>query len=153
MYYSYEGLAEIIARINLRLEALGGNDLAISSAVIAPLHSLEEVNSLVADKEITEDIDTNIVPTVQQLEEALVKMSGISGDAQNVQAVIDSYDANEPADTLVTLRTDLDTLTKEVTHELSGNEERETFIANTRIDRLEDWKEQVIQIITWDDEE
>lgn len=156
-YYTYETLAAIIAGINSRLTALGSTTLSLPTTFDNTGHVIipEEIpNEILTSNKIL--VDEDIVPTVQQLEEALVKMSGISGDTQNVQAVIDSYDANksnELADTLVTLRADLDTLKKEVTHELSGNEERETFIANTRIDRLEDWKEQVIQIITWDDEE
>jgi hypothetical protein len=67
--YTYEGLAEIIARINTRLDAIG---LPVTSTVLAPDAPLtiDQVNELVPHVEITNDL-TEEVPTIQELAETI----------------------------------------------------------------------------------
>jgi hypothetical protein len=108
-YYTYEGLAEIIARINKRLEALGGEELKVNRTDIIPVPSLENLNALVPDKEIKEYFDPNAVPTVQELDKITKE-----------------------------LRADLDDLTAEVAYELEQDPDNPIFAANSRIDDLED---------------
>lgn len=108
-YYTYEGLAEIIARINKRLEALGGEELKVNRTDIIPVPSLENLNALVPDKEIKEYFDPNTVPTVQELDKITKE-----------------------------LRADLDDLTAEVAYELEQDPNNPIFAANSRIDDLED---------------
>ena len=64
--YTYEGLAEIIARINARLDALG---IPVTNTVLAPDAPLkvEEVNALIPDIEITDDLTDVTIPNVTTL--------------------------------------------------------------------------------------
>ena len=64
--YTYEGLAEIIARINARLDALG---IPVTETVLAPEAplTLDKVNALIPDVEITNDINPSTIPTIESL--------------------------------------------------------------------------------------
>jgi hypothetical protein len=106
-YYTYEGLAEIIARINLRLDVLG---IGVKETITAPLLSLKEVDNLVGDEiEIKEsDFDPDKIPTIQDL-----------------------------SDGLKLVKADLADLIAEVEFELEQNPENPSNLANSRIDRLE----------------
>ena len=108
--YTYEGLAEALARINKRLEAIGGTELKINNdqTTLIKVPTIQEVNSLVVDKEIVEYLDPNSIPTVQELKQ-----------------LIDL------------LRADLDDLTAEVMYELEQNPDNPIFAANSRIDKLD----------------
>ena len=70
-YYTYEGLAEIIARINTRLDGLG---IGVNTTVLAPMYSVEDVNKLVPEVEITESFDPDAVPTIDQLDTDIDKL-------------------------------------------------------------------------------
>lgn len=123
-FYTYETLAAIIKGINSRLTALGSTSLALpemfdnTGHVIIPEEIPEEI--LTSNKVL---VDESVVPTVQQLDEAIVK-----------------------------IRSDLDDLTAEVIYELEQNPDNPIFAANSRIDDLEDSLSNVVQIITWEDD-
>ena len=117
-YYTYEGLAEIIARINLRLDALGGNELSLKNNTVmnATVHSLEDISET-----LEADITPEVVPTVQDLEAAIIKLSGHTVNESTTNSKINTFlnDSTFSTDkTLTKLREDLDDLTKEVEYEL-----------------------------------
>lgn len=74
-YYTYEGLAEIIARINTRLEALGGEELKVTTTAFAPLHSVDEINNLITDESKKETLNPEAIPSVQSLAEEISNLS------------------------------------------------------------------------------
>lgn len=67
-YYTYEGLAEIIAKINSRLDGLG---VKVNSTALTTLHTVTDVNQLVPEIEIKDDFDPESVLTVQQLNDKI----------------------------------------------------------------------------------
>lgn len=79
--YTYEGLAEIIARINERLDALG---IPVTETVLAPETPLtiSKVNELIPDVEITSDIDTEAIPTIEALDQDI---SGLNTAVTNIK--------------------------------------------------------------------
>jgi len=90
--YTYEGLAEIIARINTRLDAIG---LSVKSTVLAPEAplTLEQVNELVPHVEITNDLAEE-VPTIQELDVSIKNLdeklnNDISNSLQNLEDYLD----------------------------------------------------------------
>jgi hypothetical protein len=64
--YTYESLAEIIAKINTRLDALG---IPVTTTVLAPDAPLtvEKVNELIPNVEITSDIVAEEIPDIKEL--------------------------------------------------------------------------------------
>ena len=131
-FFTYEGLAEIIARINKRLEALGGDELKVTQTNLLAVPSIKDVNELVPDVEVKEYFDPNSIPTIQELNKLTQE-----------------------------LRADVDDLTAEVTYELEQNPNNQIFAANSRIDDLEDAVEKLktegvggggasIHFITWE---
>ena len=138
-YYTYEGLAEIIARINKRLDGIG---VGVTNTVAAPLYSVEEVNTLLPDVTITDSFDTNAVPTVQQLEEAISQIQGKGNSS--IAEVINTLDER---DSLLSIRQDLDDLTTEVYYNLENPDNPINLLGDavvemnktaSRIDRLEE---------------
>ena len=87
-YYTYEGLAEIIARINLRLDALGGETLKIkdTNTALAKILSIDEVDTLVPTVDVKADLDPNSIPTVQSLSEAI---DTVRGDLDDLAREVD----------------------------------------------------------------
>lgn len=107
--YTYEGLAEIIARINKRLEAIGGDELKVTQTdILSSVPTIKSVNAMVPEIEVQEYFDPNSVPTVQELKQLIVDV-----------------------------RSDLDDLIAEVTYELEHSQNNHIFTANSRIDDLE----------------
>jgi hypothetical protein len=153
-YYTYETLAAIIASINSRLTALGSTTLSLPTTFNNTGHVIipEEIpDEILTSKNIL--VEEDVVPTVQQLEEALVKLSGLAGNNIKIQDVIERCTEN-----LAQLRSDLNDLTAEVTYELEQNPNNSIFAAESRIDKLEEALEKLgnnpgsgaaIQIITW----
>ena len=131
-YYTYETLAAIIAGINARLDGLGGEILKLpttlpdSDSVIVQ----EGLNNDILNDAFTPDMAVAI-PTVQQLEEAIALIQG----KENVNKIADIIEKND--DSLTKIREELELLKNEVTYELE-NPENQTYIANSRIDKLED---------------
>jgi hypothetical protein len=138
-YYTYEGLAEIIARINTRLDGLG---LKVTTTALAPLPSIEDVNDLVPEGiEVTESFNPDAVPTIEDLTKALVKIHGSDWDenrkdtgsngiiVDNLNTVLGIADNL----TLTAIREDLDDLTTEVRVGLNGD-----YIAAGVDSRLDD---------------
>jgi hypothetical protein len=111
--YTYEGLAEILARINKRLEAIGGEELKINNdqTTLIKVPTLKEVNELVPDKEVVEYLDPESIPTIQSVKADLDKL------IEEVYA-----------------------LTEEVEYELEHGQNNQIFSAESRIDKLEDWQ-------------
>lgn len=101
-YYTYEGLAEIIARINLRLEALGSTDLALSNDILklATVHSLSADDPILAAVATTPDIDPDAIPTVQSLDARLDSIETELG-IDNLSIADTRLDAIEDGDTRV----------------------------------------------------
>jgi uncharacterized protein Yka (UPF0111/DUF47 family) len=92
-YYTYEGLAEIIARINVRLDALGGTALKITNTALTTIPSIEDVNALVPNVEIKEELDPNSIPTVQSLSGKIDKLRGDLDDlAREVEIELNRED-------------------------------------------------------------
>ena len=91
-YYTYEGLAEIIARINTRLDGLG---LGVNATVLAPMYSVEDVNKLVPDVEITESFDPKAVPTIDDLNTSINNLRADLDDlAREVEVELNRVDNN-----------------------------------------------------------
>jgi hypothetical protein len=130
-YYTYETLAAIIAGINSRLTALGSTTLSLPTVfdntghVIIPEELPDEI--LTSNKVLVEE---DVVPTVQQLEEAISKIQG-----KNISDITGIIDSNE--DSITKLRADLNDLTAEVTYELDHNQDNQIFATNSRIDNIE----------------
>lgn len=130
-YYTYETLAAIIASINSRLTALGSTTLSLPTTFDNTGHVIipEEIpDEILTSKNIL--VEEDVVPTVQQLEKAIVKLSGLQ--STNVQDVIST------SDNLVNIREDLTELKKEVYFELEQNPNNPAFAATSRLDILED---------------
>ena len=113
-YYTYEGLAEIIARINKRLEAIGGEELKVTQTDLVTVPTLSKVNAMVPEVEVKEYFDPDSIPTIQELSEIISA-----------------------------IRSDLDDLMAEVTYELEHSQNNQIFNANSRIDTLEDKLQQL----------
>ena len=127
--------------------ALGGEELKITTTAFAPLHDVEEINSLITDEAKKETLDTATIPTVQDLQSAIQKISGCDLAAANGKSWVDTFNkfTNEgktddaknlyAEDSLKALRDDLTDLAKEVEYAL---DEDSTSTANqaTRIDKL-----------------
>jgi hypothetical protein len=111
--YTYEGIAEVLARINKRLEAIGGEELKINNAqtTLINVPTIKDVNNLVPDKEVVEYLDPNSIPTVQELKQLITE-----------------------------LRADLNELEDAVEWELTTNPTNPVFAAESRIDKLETWQ-------------
>ena len=90
-YYTYEGLVEIIAKINKRLEALGSTDLKVTTTAIAPtIPELEELKELYPS--VDDEFNTNIIPTINQLQEQLTNITGKGYDPYT--GTVDSIETN-----------------------------------------------------------
>ena len=142
-YYTYEGLAEIIARINTRLDGLGIPVKSTALVKNAPL-TINDVNDLVPDIDITnteiskDDFTTDMVPTIEQLTAAIVKLNG---STWNMSATASENLVNilSTTDNIASLRRDLNDLTTEVAYDLNGGDSGTGVAidyANTRIDKL-----------------
>ena len=144
-YYTYEGLAEIIARINTRLDGLG---VPVNTTVLstAPL-KLSEVNDLVPEIDIThpdiDPFDPEEVPTVQQLEKAIADIygitkpvyeNGVESGTEPVTTIGEILNTSN-RDSLAQLREDLTDLAEEMYY---ADHESDFFATNSRIDALED---------------
>lgn len=117
--YTYEGLAEIIARINKRLEAIGGEELKINQTdIISKVPTIKDVDALVPDIEVKEYFDPASIPTIQS----------VNAKLQSVKADLDK------------LIEEVYTLTEEVEYELEHGQNNQIFSAESRIDILEDWQ-------------
>lgn len=112
-FYTYESLAAIIAGINSRLAALGSTTLTLPSAIEDKGYVLipEIADEAIKNKVL---VSEDVVPTVQQLEEAIAKIQG--KDLTNIADIISNN-----SDSLVKVRDDLDALIAEVEFELDGN--------------------------------
>ena len=131
-YYTYEGLAEIIAKINNRLDGLGVK-VSDENVMLAKVHTVQDVNELVPEIAITDDFEPESVPTVQQLEQAIALIQGKTG----VDKIAEIIDKN--TDSLFSIRKDLNDLTNEVVYELNGGDSatgEAIDYANSRIDKL-----------------
>jgi hypothetical protein len=132
-YYTYETLAAILAGINARLAALGGDNLKLPT-------ELPETNSVIIPNglhtEVLEDpFDSANVITLQGLQDAIDALAGTEGGTGNGESLSKLRgDLNDVID-------DLEELVKEVAIELDGQESKvnlngrlttvETYIANT----------------------
>lgn len=63
-YYTYEGLAEIIAKINKRLEGIGGETLKVKDTQVVNATILDVSHDLIPD----DNFNPDSVPTVQELD-------------------------------------------------------------------------------------
>lgn len=138
-YYSYETLAAIIAGINTRLDALGGNTLTLPNTLkVTESETLTVVpsNDSVIDSDVLLSSDIiAAIPTVQDLEAAIVK---IIGDAKYATAasIIDA--TNGYGDSLAGLRGDFEEFKTGVEYELNDGAAGEAIdYANSRIDNIE----------------
>lgn len=134
-YYTYDTLAAIIAGINTRLDALGGDTLKLPTALNIPASGQLTVipNTVIDNSVLLNDATINAIPTVQQLEEAIGKIQG--KNHTKIAAII----ANN-TDSLQAIREDLTDLAKEVEYDLgSAADGLGTAIdySNSRIDKLE----------------
>lgn len=119
--YTYEGLAEIIARINTRLDGLG---IGVTATALptAPLLNVGQVNALVPEIEITEEFDPEAIPTIQDVDARLNSIEdelGINDEGNDTR-----LDAIEDGDTRVVKEA------RKVTNGLTINVEDETFVYN-----------------------
>ena len=115
-HYTYESLAEIIARINTRLDGLG---VGVTNTALAPLHSVDEVNALVPDVEVTETFDPEAIPTIEELAKAIVKSYGTFWDSDKVMDSLNNVLNDSTPDSIAELRLDLNDLAREVDIELN----------------------------------
>ena len=89
-YYTYEGLAEIIARINKRLAALGGEEYSVlaldPNKTSAPVYTVEQLKeSGIIAEDTVDDID---VPSLKELED---KINSVTLDETTVKLKEDLY--------------------------------------------------------------
>ena len=138
-YYTYEGLAEIIAKINNRLDGLGVK-VSNENVALATVHSVSSINNLVPEVEVTDDFDPESVPTIEELTKAVVKLEGSGWDDKNT-ATDNLNTVLSTTDSIKALRDDLTDLAKEVVYDLGGAADglgTAIDYANTRIDKAED---------------
>lgn len=145
-FYTYEGLAEIIARINTRLDGLGVG-VNTTELVAAPLY-IPQVNELLPEElQISEDIDPEAIPTITDLTKAIAKVTDntdtslyktTNWEEQSPHVLeILTKTIDENPDSLASIRADLNDLIAEVTYELEQNPENPVFAAESRIDKIE----------------
>jgi hypothetical protein len=132
-YYTYETLAAIIAGINARLAALGGDSLKLPT-------TLPETDSVIIPADLHTEIlgdtfsSTNVI-TLQGLQDAINALAGTEGETGNGESL---SKLREDLDDVID---DLEELAKEVNIELNGQENNtnlngrlttvETYIAET----------------------
>lgn len=143
-YYTYEGLAEIIARINDRLDAIG---LKVGSTALAdygaPVLTLSQVNKITPeDIKVEATVTPENIPTITDLARALAKITdGSTWEDGDDPHVLDKVEAVQNfTDSLANVREDLTALETEVLYELAGGETNLGITidyANSRIDNLE----------------
>jgi hypothetical protein len=151
-YYTYETLAAIIAGINSRLTALGSDALALPTtlSVLNTEHTLvpDLPNEIINNNENVV-VEETVVPTVQELAEAIVKSYGnTTWDKNNTQSSLASaltHLKGENADNISALRDDLNALAEEVEFELSGEN-----IATGINSRLDEQDETIGKIVNGD---
>ena len=137
-YYTYETLAAIIAGINSRLAALGSTKLTLPNVIEDAGYVLvPDISSTsFSDKLLVEE---DVVPTVQQLEQAIAEMYGITTkDNANKDVLVDTIGEilnTDNRDSLAQLREDLTDLAEEMYY---ADHESDFFATNSRIDDLED---------------
>lgn len=117
--YTYEGLAEIIARINTRLDGLG---IGVTATALptAPLLNVGQVNALVPEIEITEEFDPEAIPTIQDVDARLNSIEdelGINDEGNDTR-----LDAIEDGETRVVKEA------RKVSNGLTINVEDDTFV-------------------------
>lgn len=132
-YYSYETLAAIIAGINARLDGLGGETLRLPTKTATGSIIIQEGlhNEILSDTFTSDTAEA--IPTVQQLEEALSKIQG-----KENKSIADIINGIESGDSLLELREDINELQGEIGY---YDPEDDLYIANSRIDELEDKSE------------
>ena len=115
--YTYEGLAEIIAKINKRLEAIGDTTLKIADSQVVNATIFDTSHALIPD----DDFDIESVPTVQSLDARLDSIEAELG-IQNEDYTDTRLDAIEDGETRVVKEA------RKVSNGLTINVEDDTFV-------------------------
>ena len=116
-YYTYEGLAEILARINKRLEAIGGEELKVTTTDLTKMPALDlNTGTLKVGETVIANVTTELsptdIPTIQTIKKIVTELANETGV---LKRELEELDWSSP--------------------------ENDLFAVSSRIDRIEDWQQ------------